>query len=214
MKQLLYISVNSKPEGDSSSKTVAREFINRFLEENNDFNVEEIDLYNEYIPTLKHQHFENRNSVIGSEGYKNLSEEDKKVVDRINSLCDQFISSDVYVIASPVWSLLFPAPLKEYLDCIIQDEKTVKISDNGGGLLGDKKRYMIYIQSSGAPMNILTKWKVNQGSAYLKDIFKFMGISEFEEIFVDSTGTTLEEKTKSISNACGKIEKVVKTIRL
>lgn len=213
MKKLLYISVNSKPENDSCSKTVAREFINKFLETNNDFSIEELDLYKEYIPTLRHEHFERRNSVIGSKGYESLSKEDKAVVDRINSLCDQFIAADVYVIASPVWSLLFPAPLKEYLDCIIQDEKTVKISDNGGGLLDNKKRHMIYIQSSGAPMNMLTKWKVNQGGSYLKDIFKFMGISEFHEVFVDATGTTLEEKLKSINKASEKIEKIIKNIK-
>ena len=44
MKKLLYISVNSKPEDLSASKTVARKFINRFLEKNKDFQVEEIDL--------------------------------------------------------------------------------------------------------------------------------------------------------------------------
>ena len=45
MKKLLYISVNSKPEDLSASKTVARKFINKFLQKNKDFQVEEIDLY-------------------------------------------------------------------------------------------------------------------------------------------------------------------------
>jgi FMN-dependent NADH-azoreductase len=47
MKKLLYISVNSKPEDLSASKTVARKFINKFLQKNKDFQVEEIDLYKE-----------------------------------------------------------------------------------------------------------------------------------------------------------------------
>ena len=45
---------------------------------------------------------------------------------RIRALCDQFISANVYVIAAPMWSLSFPAPLKEYIDCIMQDQKTIK----------------------------------------------------------------------------------------
>ena len=49
MKKLLYISVNSKPEDLSASKTVARKFINKFLQKNKDFQVEEIDLYKEHI---------------------------------------------------------------------------------------------------------------------------------------------------------------------
>ena len=38
MKKLLYISVNSKPEDMSACKTVARAFINKFLEKNNIYN--------------------------------------------------------------------------------------------------------------------------------------------------------------------------------
>ena len=49
-KELLYISVNSKPEELSVSKTVARNFINKFLEVNEDFHVKEVDLYKEHIP--------------------------------------------------------------------------------------------------------------------------------------------------------------------
>ena len=64
MKKLLYISVNSKPEDLSASKTVARNFINKFLEKNKDFQVEEIDLYKEHIPRLEYQYFEKRNCII------------------------------------------------------------------------------------------------------------------------------------------------------
>ena len=36
-RKLLYISVNSKPENLSSSKSVARDFINKFLDKNKDY---------------------------------------------------------------------------------------------------------------------------------------------------------------------------------
>ena len=39
-KKLLYISVNSKPEHLSSCKTVARTFINKFLEKNKDLQLD------------------------------------------------------------------------------------------------------------------------------------------------------------------------------
>ena len=38
-KKLLYINCNSKPEKLSSSKTVARIFIQKFIEKNPDFEV-------------------------------------------------------------------------------------------------------------------------------------------------------------------------------
>ncbi|WP_192874601.1 NAD(P)H-dependent oxidoreductase, partial [Clostridioides difficile] len=77
-KKLLYINVNSKPEDLSSSKTVARKFINKFMEKNKDFEVEEIDLYKEHIPRLEYQYFEKRNSIVSEENAKNLDDKDRK----------------------------------------------------------------------------------------------------------------------------------------
>ena len=151
MKKLLYITVNSKPEELSSSKTVGRAFVNKILEEHNDFEIEEIDLYDINIPRLQYRYFEKRNTLINEDARNDLNEKDKKDVEKIINLCDQFRSADVYVIAAPMWSLSFPAPLKEYLDCIVQDEKTIKVTESKlEGLLNDRPRSVVYIQSSGA----------------------------------------------------------------
>ena len=48
-KTLLYINCNSKPEKLSSCKTVARLFIQKFIEKNPDFDVESIDVVVEII---------------------------------------------------------------------------------------------------------------------------------------------------------------------
>ena len=144
MKKLLYISVNSKPENLSASKTVARRFINKFLEKNKDFTVEEVDLYKEHIPRLEYQYFEKRNCIVNEEDCKELSQKDREEVQRIRELCDQFISANVYVIAAPMWSLSFPAPLKEYVDCILQDQKTIKFTENKiEPMLNDKPRTLV-----------------------------------------------------------------------
>lgn len=82
-KKLLYINVNSKPEDLSSSKTVARKFINKFMEKNKDFEVEEIDLYKEHIPRLEYQYFEKRNSIVSEENAKNLDDKDRKSLQRL-----------------------------------------------------------------------------------------------------------------------------------
>ena len=52
MKKLWYITVNSKLESLSSSKTVGRTFVNRFIEKYPEFTVEELDLYKEHVPRL------------------------------------------------------------------------------------------------------------------------------------------------------------------
>ena len=214
MRKLLYITVNSKPEKISASKTVGRRFVNKFLEAHKDFELEEIDLYKEHLPRLEYEYFQSRNCAVGGASKDRLDEKNKKEVDKIIALAKQFAEADAYVIAVPMWSLLFPTPLKEYLDCIIQSGITVEIGpEHMGGLLGDKKRSAVYIHSSGGKI----PWFIpglDMGANYVKSVFKFMGIKHFEELKVEGTGFTEKEKEEAIDIATGEIDEVIKGMRL
>lgn len=213
MKTLLYITVNSKPEELSASKTVGRAFVNRFLENNKDFKLEELDLYKAHIPRLEYQYFEKRNAMIKKDDMNKLSEKEQKEAHQIVELTDQFKAADMYVIAAPMWSLSFPAPLKEYIDCIVMDGKTIDLGDDKlNGLLDDKPRGMVYIQSSGANINWILKRVMNKGLNYVEDIMKSMGIKRFEELLVDGTGYTEEEKAEAIERALNKIDDVIEEV--
>lgn len=212
MKKLLYITVNSKPEKFSSSKTIGRAFVNRFLELNPEFEIEEVDLYKDFIPRLEDKHFSGRSCVVDGEK-SDLDEKTKKEVKRIIELSEQFKNADLYVIAAPLWTLSFPAPLKEYIDCIVQNKITVKISqDEVKGLLDDKQREMVYIQSSGGQIPWLAKGGLNLGLKYVEDIMKFLGIKKFHQLLVDGTGSSIEQKFKAEDKAVEKIDDVVKSI--
>lgn len=215
-KKLLYISVNSKPENLSSSKMVARKFINKFLERNGDFKVEEVDLYKEHIPRLEYQYFKDRNCVISEEEAKKLPEKDQKEIRKIRDLCDQFISAQMYVIAAPMWSLSFPAPLKEYIDCIVQEEKTISFEKGKKpkGLLDDKERAVVYIQSSGGNIPWILDPIMDKGENYVAQIMKAMGIKNVQELKVDATGTTEEERENAIREAEEKIDSILDRINI
>ena len=215
-KKLLYISVNSKPENLSSSKMVARKFINKFLERNGNFKVEEVDLYKEHIPRLEYQYFKDRNCVITEEDAKKLTEKDQKEIRKIRNLCDQFISAQMYVIAAPMWSLSFPAPLKEYIDCIVQEEKTISFEKGKKpkGLLDDKERAVVYIQSSGGNIPWILDPIMDKGENYVAQIMKAMGIKNVQELKVDATGTTEEERENAIREAEEKIDSILDRINL
>ena len=215
-KKLLYISVNSKPENLSSSKMVARKFINKFLERNGDFKVEEVDLYKEHIPRLEYQYFKDRNCVITEEDAKKLPEKDQKEIRKIRDLCDQFISAQMYVIAAPMWSLSFPAPLKEYIDCIVQEEKTISFEKGKKpkGLLDDKERAVVYIQSSGGNIPWILDPIMDKGENYVAQIMKAMGVKNVQELKVDATGTTEEERENAIRDAEEKIDSILDRINI
>lgn len=213
MKKLLYITVNSKPEELSASKTVGRAFVNSFLEKHEDFELEELDLYESHIPRLEYQYFEKRNAMIKKEDIDKLSQEEQEEAHKIVELTEQFIQADMYVIAAPMWSLSFPAPLKEYIDCIVMDGKTIDLSDDKlEGLLNDKPRAMVYIQSSGAKINWMMKMVLNKGLNYVEDIMKAIGIERFEELLVDGTGYTKEEKDQAVEKALDKIDGVIDNV--
>ena len=210
MKKLLYISVNSKPEELSASKTVARAFINEFVNRYPEFQVKELDLYKEHIPRLEYKYFEKRSCLVSEEAFNKLSKKDQEEVHKIVKLCDEFKEADVYVIAAPMWSLSFPAPLKEYLDCVIQDGKTIEISeDKVKGLLNDKVRGMIYIQSSGANIPWGLGMILNKGIHYVESTVKAMGVKRFKELLVDGTGTSEGEKEEAINRALEKIDDAI-----
>lgn len=210
MKKLLYITVNSKDETQSSSKTVGRRLVNAILEKLPDVQLEELDLYKDHIPQLKACYFEDRNAIVSTEAKSRLSAEGQNEVDTIIKLCDQFRDADIYVLAAPMWNMSFPSPLKEYLDCVIQVGKTVEFRNNKPhGTLNNKHRVFIYVQSSGGKIPWLTRPAINQGVNYVQDITKFLGIDTFEELLVDGTGTTEAERQEAIQKATEEIYELV-----
>lgn len=213
MKKLLYITVNSKPESESTSKMMGRVFVDRFLAKNDNYELEELDLYNEDIPELNHKIIKARGDIVSGEEYNLLSQADKNAVDRINFLCEQFLSADTYVIAAPMWSVSFPSRLKRYIDCVIQNNKVIKITEEKViGLLNDKEREMVYIQSSGGVYPKLLDWKLNHGVNYVHDIFKFLGIHKFEKVLIEGVDMTSVGKDKAIAKAYKDIDHVINRI--
>lgn len=210
-KKLLYISVNSKPENLSSSKTVARTLINKFMKENKDFVLEEIDLYKEHIPRLQYEYFQDRNCIISEEEAKKLPEKDQKEVATIRELCEQFMSAQMYVIAAPMWSLSFPAPLKEYIDCIVQNHMTIDLEPGKKpkGLLDNIYRALVYVQSSGGNIPWILDPVMDKGQNYVSSVMKTMGIRDVVELKVDGTGRTQEERAGAIEKAEEKIDGII-----
>ena len=100
MKKLLYITVNSKPETLSASRTVGRALVNEITSTYPEFEVEELDLYKVHIPRLEYQYFASRNCMVEKEALEKLPPKEQEEVHKIVKLCDQFKEADVVVIFS------------------------------------------------------------------------------------------------------------------
>lgn len=210
MKKLLYISANPKPEEESASRTVARELVNRIIDKYREIDFEEVDLYAQHIPQMKGSYFAGRSAVVSGEARGRLPKDEQKEVEAIAALCDQFCSADAYVLAAPMWSLSFPAPVKEYIDCVIQADKTIAFDgDKPYGLLNAHARVFIYVQASGAHIPWLLRPALNKGLNYVHDVMRFLGVSRFEELLVDGTGTAQEEREEAVARGMQRIDELI-----
>ena len=96
----------------------------------------------------------------------------------------------------------------------MQDQKTIKFEGKKiEPLLNDKLRTMVYIQSSGGNVPWMLRPILNKGLNYVEDIIKFMGIKKFEELLVDDTGFTEEEKQEAINKASEKIDDIIDSMK-
>lgn len=211
MSKVLYISASSKPEDVSTSKTVARYMINQYKQKHPDDFVEELDLYESQIPMINYKLISGRASLVEGEEFDSLNDEEKEQINRINRLSNQFIDADKYIISAPMWSLFFPAILKQYMDCIIINGKLIDISnDKVKGLLDNKERKMIYIQSSGGIYPAIISWKLNQGAKYLEDVFGFLGVKSFKKVMIEGVDMNDVGKEQAITEAKEDVDYLLK----
>lgn len=202
MRKILYITASPKPENQSTSKQVGRRFVNSLMERCPDCSVDELDLYTADIPELSPLYFKGWVELVSGPEYDSLNASDKEAVDRINSLCNQFLLADITVIAAPMWGMSFPSRLKQYFDCIMLNNKVIRLTpQKAEGLLGGKPRQMVYIQSSGGIYPKLVDFKFNYGVNYVHDIFKRLGVKNFSKILVQGTDMVDVGRDKAIAEA-------------
>jgi len=195
-KKVLYIKSNFKSEADSYSLQVGRSFINSYKKQNPAHIVEELDLFSTEVPLLSARLFKLFGELQSGAEYTFFSDEDKKLLTNFNSLTEQFISADAYVISSPMWNFSIPPILKAYIDVVVQAGKTFKYTEKGPeGLLLNKKA--IHIQASGSVFSQGPAQDLEMSHRYIKQIFAFMGVSDMD--FVYAEGLALDpNKVSSI----------------
>lgn len=208
--KLLYIKCNPKPEGQSACLRVGREFVTQYQKRFPDHQVEELDLYGFEIPEVDGIVYNTRSGVASGSSYDGLNYEGQEKADKINAMCTQFLSADRYAIAAPMWSQAFPARLKSYIDCVVLEGRTIRVTPaRVEGLMADKPRRMVFIQSCGGNYGNLFSARFNYGSIYLKNLFFFLGMEDFIRLPVDGTGMPDIGQECAISRAVGRIGRVL-----
>lgn len=216
MKKILYIKASPKIEKESDSKKLGRELVEKILMKHPNYEVEELDLWNDNIPEISTKYLRDEVHLIDPQEDSDLSDEDKKVIDRIDELSDQFIAADVYIIATPMWSVNFPYVLKKYIDCICLGGRVLYFKGKDKKpqpLLSDKKRAMIYLETSGGDFPMLLEGMMHHGAKYCKHLFKGIGVSQFEHIYIEGTIQYEDNKDKYMNKAYKDIFETVEKLK-
>lgn len=198
MEKLLVI--NAHPTVDSPhsvSLEVGKHFIENYRKMNPNGSVEQIDLYAEEIPEID-------GTVLNAWGKlaagEELTDEEKRVTARMDQILQQFKSAKKYVIVMPLHNWNIPSRLKDYMDNVMIARETFKYTENGGvGLLTDGRSLLLIQGSGGIYTNDDWYTSVEFSHKYLKSMFDFLGIKEYQ--IIRAQGTNMLDKAIVLDKA-------------
>jgi FMN-dependent NADH-azoreductase len=200
MSKLLYIKANAKADGESRTFQISDRFIKTYQEKNPKDEVVELDLYDaglQFLPKGKL-----------NELHEAVLQKDKS--HPVLKFAFQFIEADKYVVAEPIWNLGLPAILKAYIDYVAVGGITFVYTEKGPvGLCQNKKAVNIITRGgdySSEPMGSL-----EMADKYLRNIFRFMGITDFTTLATDRLDIVTEDTTKLLKDAIEKSEEMALT---
>ncbi|OPH00110.1 FMN-dependent NADH-azoreductase [Chryseobacterium mucoviscidosis] len=210
MSKLLIINAHPLVNSTSSfSLNVLNNFLKTYKENKaKDEVIEQINLYEDVIPMID-------KTVLSAWGKsakgEALSTEEIEVTVRMNEILQLFKNAKKYVIVYPLHNFNVPSKLKDYVDNIMIARETFKYTDTGSvGLLKDG-RSMVVIQASGS-IYTNNDWytEVEYSHKYLKSMFNFIGIEDFESIRVQ--GTAILNHDEILQNAYKEVEVAAKLL--
>ncbi|OMC76241.1 MULTISPECIES: FMN-dependent NADH-azoreductase [Paenibacillus] len=184
MTKVLFITANPNDENRSFSMAAGKAFIETYKETNPTDEIVTLDLFKEDIPNLDADVMSGWGKLRAGQQIDALSTEELAKVSRLNEILDQFIATDKMIFVTPMWNFSFPSVVKTYIDAVAVPGKTFRYTETGAvGLLHNKK--VLHIQARGDFYSEGHLADEELGDRYLKHIMNFMGITEYEGLFIE-----------------------------
>ena len=173
MKQILI--VESSPRGtESASRSLTRKVRERLEVQYPDAKIIVRDLAENSLPHLD-QAVVNAMFALGGDD----TESTQSALRLSNLLTDELLSSDLVVIASPMWNFAIPSSLKAWIDHIVRPGRTFRYAGEGVEGLAKEKRAILLLSSGGVFSE--GPWKDwDAVEPYLRRILGFIGIQDIQ----------------------------------
>jgi len=175
MTQILI--VESSPRGlESASRKLTEKLRQRLRRQYPNASVIERDLAKNPIPHLDQQ-------TLKALSTKDPSEADslKEFAQLSDTLIDELQSSDLLVIASPMWNFGIPSSLKAWIDQVVRAGKTFRYVPDGVEGLAKGKRAILALASGGVfTEGPWMSWDLVE--PYLRQVLGFIGITDVQTV--------------------------------
>jgi FMN-dependent NADH-azoreductase len=209
MNKLLVINAHPKVNSSTSfSLQVMDHFLESYRAQNPSDSVEQIDLYDEHVPLVDQTVLSAWEKLAKGE---ELTNDEQSVTARMSEILQQFKRANKYVIVMPLHNFNIPSKLKDYMDNILIARETFKYTDTGSvGLLTDGRSLLVIQGSGGVYTNNDWYTEVEYSHKYLKSMFNFMGIQNYQ--IIRAQGTAFLNKDEILENANKEAEMAVKQL--
>lgn len=217
MSKLLIVNAHPKVDDTSSfSLDVFHHFVKMYKEQQgSEDTIEQINLYQDEVPMIDATVLSAWEKLRAGQA---LTSQEQEKSERMNEILQQFKRADKYLIVYPLHNFNIPSKLKDYMDNIMIARETFKYTETGSvGLLKDG-RSMVVIQGSGA-VYTNDDWytEVEYSHKYLKSMFQFLGIEDYEIIRVQGTAVrdrdvVLQQAYKEAGEAAVTLASKVKSL--
>lgn len=204
MPKLLHI-IASPREDESRTLRISQAFLDNFIPSHADWIIDELDLSKEQLPSMTLKRADGKYALLeGKNLYGTLKEAWLEILQHI----DRFLSSDLFLISTPMWNFSIPYMLKHYIDLIVQPRYTFRYTESGGteGLAKNKK--MIVITSRGGQYNSPSSKSFDYQEPYLRAIFGFVGIADITFIIAEPMDMGKEKEQQKVKEAIESAKKL------
>lgn len=189
------------PKESTTLKGLAT-FTKVYQEKNPQDHLEVLDVFSDDVPEIDETLLTAWNILKNGGEFSNLSEKQQKAVQRFDELTNQFLKTDKFVIANPLWNLNLPTKVKAWIDSFMVAGKTFCYTENGPmGMIEGKK--MFHIQSSGG----FYEGK-DPASLYLNGIFNFIGVKDIQSAYIEGIEHHPDKAEEILAKAMKNIKKI------
>ena len=174
--------VTASPRGDRSvSRTLTTTFIQEWTQRHPEDRILLRDIGHHPVPHVTEAW------MVGSFAPMDAqTPESKAAIAVSDSLVEEFLSADRYVLGVPMHNFSIPSTFKAYVDQLVRPGKTFGVGPKGYEGLVTGKKALFITASGGSYLPGSATAALNFQEPYLRTIFGFMGVTDLQFVVADN----------------------------